>query len=378
MDEIAEQLPRRMLLCLVADESVAERFPTALRYLQIGLIDEPIDVLLLIPDTCAHLALDGGPTMLVQYHHAQWPFSRWNVRAVVETVRCKAAAKPRESGIVVHGMSAGCARLAAVLAGSLNAELVLSVTTTMEMLDPDVAPYLDQAAVLITPSERIQGFLAKSRFAAKTTEMISIGAVAGATPVAFSNPQRAPVLVYAGSLTQDSGVAHVLRAAKRAISDHPALMIVILGRGPAEAELRRLAASLGIASNVTFAGRLEQWRTALGAADVFCQTGGQVQVSEEPLFAMATGLAIVAPQDSVCNGLRDQETALLFPADDHSQMGDRIRRLLGDHALARSLAATAQSYVRSHNSVARMVGEHARVYQRLGTKSDTLPMPKGR
>ncbi len=184
--------------------------------------------------------------------------------------------------------------------------------------------------------------------------------------------------MYAGSLTRDSGVAYVLRAAKRAISDHPTLMVVILGKGPAENELRQLAASLGIAPNVTFVGRLEQWRSALGAADIFCQTGGQVQFSEEPLFAMAAGLAIVAPQDSVCNGLRDQETALLFSADDHSQMADRIRRMLNDQALARSLAATAQSYVRSHNSVARMVGEHVRVYQRLSTKSSTIAMPKDR
>jgi glycosyltransferase involved in cell wall biosynthesis len=202
--------------------------------------------------------------------------------------------------------------------------------------------------------------------------------VATFAPAAFSNTQRAPSLVYVGTLSNDCTVDLLLRAAKLVLAHHPSLLIFIVGKGPAESTLRHLADSLEMNQNVTFTGKLEHWRLALEAADIFCLPGGQTVFREELVHAMATGLAVVAPANSICDNLLDDQTALLFPPDDHVRMAEQIGRLLEDQGLAHRLATTAQSQVRTGNSISHMVAEHVRIYARLDPRARTIPMPVAR
>lgn len=376
MVEAAEsQSIRRLVLCLVADEDVAERFPSAVRYLQIGLIDEPIDTILVVPEPCRDILLESGPAAVVPYRPAPWPLTGWARRKVVEQVRRKVDALPPDAPVIVHSLSASNALLAAAIASAVGGELVLSVTSLRELSDAALAPAFRTASKLLTPSRRIQRAIAASPLKDRTVEHVPIGVVTTAAPKAFSNRQRAASIAYVGALTDDCGVDALLRAVKVLRPQHPNLMVVIIGKGPAETGFRHLSQSLGLGMNVTFTGRLEQWRAAMEAADIFCLPKETSVFREEPIHALAVGLAIVAAADSNYEALVHDETALLFAGGDQASLAEHMRRLLEDYAFARMLAATAQARARSDHSIARMVADHVRIYQQLDPRSASLKMP---
>jgi len=365
----------RQTVCFVADDDVAERFPSMLRYLQIGLIDEAIDAILVAPERSRAIGLAGGPTLVIPYHNLQWPLSRWGRRVLLEEIRRQAEAMPGGAPVIVHGLSASSAALAAEITDYLGGDLVLTVTSTTETSEPSLQRPLEAVSSLIAPTRAIHRATEASAFGRKKTEFIPLGVAACSTPSAFNNPQRAPALAYAGSLSNESGAANLLRAARRVLTAHPTLLVFIIGKGPAEGNLRHLAESLGMTESVTFTGRLEQWRSALEAADIFCVLSGDDTLREEPLQALADGLACVAPAEVACDGFIDEQTALLYSGGDFEQIADLLQRLLDDHAAARKLAAAAQSQTRSHNSISRMVSEHVRIYRKLHGRSDTLAIP---
>jgi hypothetical protein len=375
MEPAAPDNSRRLTLCLVADEQAAERFPTALRYLQIGLIDEPIDTILVVTERGRAVCLEGGPATIIAHHEMQWPLTRWGYRFATDAVRRKIHSMPHEAPLVVHALSASSAALALEIATAAGGELVLTISSLAEINDAIVARCCDKAAVLILPSQRLQRALAARPLAGKAAEVVPVGVVSTFGPVAFSNPQRAPALVHAGPLHGNCGVESLLRATKLVLAHHPSLLVFVVGKGPAEGNLRRLADSLELNPNVTFTGRLDLWRVALESADIFCLPDSQTSFREEIIHALATGLAVVAPADCTCDGLIDNQTALLFPVGDHVRMAEQIGRLLADHALARRIAASGQAFARTNNSVARMVAEHVRIYRQLDPRGRTIPMP---
>ncbi len=374
MEPAQTDSPDHLVLCLVVDEQVLDRFPTAVRYLQIGLIDEAIDTLLVVPEGSRAQSLVSGMTTFVTYRSPQWPLARWNRRAMIAQVQRKIDSLHRGAPVIVHALSGSAGPLAADVAAATSADLLLTISATAEINDPALAPCLDAAAALAAPSQRLLRAISASPLARKPAHLAGLGAVASNVPAAFSAPQLAPAIVYAGALCANCGVESLLRATKRVLGDHPNTVLFILGKGPAENALRNLAGALDLRHHVTFVGRIEHWQTVLEAADVFCLPRTQNVFREEPIHALAAGLAIVAPDDDLYDDLINEQTALLFPDHDETRLADQIRRLIDNHEFARTLAATAQSYARSNYSIAHMVADHVRIYRQVQARGNTFPM----
>ncbi len=364
-----------MTVCLVIDEKAAECFPTALRYLQIGLIDEPVDAVLVVSEQAREVCLAGGPASVISWREGRWPFAQLGLRSTVEAVKRRVANASTEGTVVVHGLSLSAAPLSEEIVHAVGGRLTLTVTIPSEITNHAVNRSCRNADMLITPTKGIQQEAGRSCPAGPTVEHIPVGVVSTLAPAAFADVQRPPSLVYVGPLSADCGVECLLRAAKSVLTNHPNLLVFIVGKGSAEGGLRRLADSLELSSSVTFTGKLEHWRLALQAADVFCAPVGRQAFREEPIHALAAGVALAASTDCACDGLVDGETALFFPPGDHLCMAQQISRLIEDQRLARRLASAGQSHARSNNSVARMVSEHVRVYQQLGGQHQIIPMP---
>ena len=369
---------QRFVLCLVADEEVVERFPAVVRYLQVGLIDEPIDVILVLPDNKRALSLASGPTHTITHRKLGWPYSRWVQRTVIADVQERIEGLPKDRVVIVHGLVLSTAPLAAAIAEATGSELVLHVASTAVLNDLELMRRLERASALITPAAGIHRAIKASPLATKSAKVVHPGMVTGDAPAAFRDARTSPVLIYAGPLTEDCGADALLRSVRRVLSRHSTLQVFIIGKGPAEASLRHLAASLGISLNVTFTGRVEHLRSAMAAGDVFCLPRKLPVFREEPILALATGLAIVAVDGALCDGLVHRQTALLFPDRDEIQMTEHIDHLLENPEFARTMAATGQAHARSHYSVSRMVSDHVRIYRDLVVRHNTLSMPAGR
>lgn len=369
----------RLIVCLVADESVSERIPSALRYLQIGLIDEAVDVILVVPRDDRSDTLATGPTTLLTYHAHGWPLANWSRRQITELVVQKAQSLKPTAPVLVHGLSTGCALLAADIATALDGQLVMSLWSGGEAGENAVIRIIDHIATILTPSNTVARAVAGRIPVQRPVEIVPLGVPVAAESSAFGADDRSPTIVFAGALREDMGIEAMLRAAKRAMQKFPNLLVFLVGKGPAETALRHVATELGIAAQVVFTGRLEYLRRAIEAADVFCLPSAREPFREELLHAMACGLAIIAVDGNPYDVLEHDRTALLHADSSEDALTEHLLRLLSDHQEARRLGAAARAQAITRNSVAKMVAGHTRIYRALARRDRTFTLsPAGK
>jgi glycosyltransferase involved in cell wall biosynthesis len=169
---------------------------------------------------------------------------------------------------------------------------------------------------------------------------------------------RTPLhLVCVARLVEKKGLDHQLRiyAALRAAG--VPFQARIVGEGPLQPELEKLAGRLGVAAQVTFTGHLphhEVW-TQLAWADVLLHTGviapsgdrdGLPNVIPE---AMSVGVLVVtSPTAATTEAIAHGVTGLVAAVDAAEVWVGALRRLAGDDALAEQLRLEARRWVEEH------------------------------
>lgn len=125
--------------------------------------------------------------------------------------------------------------------------------------------------------------------------------------------------------------------------------LVLVGEGPAEAELVERARELGLAERLVLAGPRPHAAIPrlLPAFDVGLIPAINPYASPLKLHEyMAAGLAVVAPrQPNLCEVLEDGENALLFEPGDGDGLCAAVAALLGDAERARALGRRARATV---------------------------------
>ncbi len=132
-----------------------------------------------------------------------------------------------------------------------------------------------------------------------------------------------------------------IRAFAQVAARKPGATMTIAGSGPQEAELKRLAADLGVAERVRFAGGLDRDQVAqlLQGADVNLNPSLVDNMPNSVLEALAAGVPVVSTKvGRVPIIVEHERTALLVPAQDPAAMAEALLRLLDDAALWARLA----------------------------------------
>ncbi|MBX3396011.1 MAG: glycosyltransferase family 4 protein [Phycisphaerae bacterium] len=364
----------RLTLCLIADDEVIDRFPAAIRYLQIGLLDESVDAILVLPDCSRAESLVAGPSAAVTYCRRRWPLDRFTSPRVTREIREHLAAKGSAAGsaIVVHSLSITAAPLAQDIASGLGSEFVSNVASSAFRHQPRIIQSLDRASALVVPAAGLRDVIQLTPLVSKRVELIRPSVAIDPAIAAFQTADHVPSIVFAGALTLDCGADVLIRAAARVIQEGDRVLVIISGKGPAELALRHLVISLKMVEHVTFTGRLDHLHAALDAADIFCVPRAIGTFREEPIHAMAAGLAIIAAQGVYCDGLVHQENAILIPNADETELAAAIRRLCHRRDEARRLAANAREAAARLYSVSRMVSEFVRLYRQLTVRHQTI------
>jgi phosphatidylinositol alpha-1,6-mannosyltransferase len=135
----------------------------------------------------------------------------------------------------------------------------------------------------------------------------------------------------------------------------PGTRLLLVGRGPDQKRLRRLAASAEVTEAVVFAGGvpLRQLPDYYAAGDVFampCRTrlgGMDVEgLGIVYLEASACGLPVVAGDSGGApEAVREGETGFVVPGLDGAALTDRLTELLSDAALRRHMGAAGRAWV---------------------------------
>lgn len=180
---------------------------------------------------------------------------------------------------------------------------------------------------------------------------------------ALDTPQDAPLLLAMGRL-------HKVKAhdvSLKALARLPEAYLWIAGSGPAEHELKALAARLGVTDRVRFLGWREDAAALYRAADVCLFPSRYEPLGNTVIQAWAHGAPIVAAASQGPGVLiRDGQDGLLTPIDDVEALAEGAKRLLRDRDLARRLAAAGLERVASEFAKAPVVAQWREIFARYG------------
>jgi phosphatidylinositol alpha-1,6-mannosyltransferase len=163
-----------------------------------------------------------------------------------------------------------------------------------------------------------------------------------------------PVVVCVSRLVTRKGQDTLIRAWPQVRAASGATLLLV-GAGPAEGRLRRLADHAGVADSVVFAGPVpwEDLPAYYDAGDVFampCRTrrgGLDVEgLGIVYLEASATGLPVVGGDSGGApDAILEGETGYVVPGGDVSAVAGRLIALLADPAAARALGEKGLAWV---------------------------------
>ncbi|MEV5428913.1 glycosyltransferase family 4 protein [Streptomyces sp. NPDC052701] len=164
-----------------------------------------------------------------------------------------------------------------------------------------------------------------------------------------------PVVVCVSRLVRRKGQDTLIQAMPRILAAQPEAVLLIVGGGPYEKELRRLAHESGVAGSVRFTGAVpwSELPAHYGAGDVFampCRTrrgGLDVEgLGIVYLEASATGLPVVAGDSGGApDAVLDGETGWVVRGGSPEEAADRIVTLLGDAELRRRMGERGRAWI---------------------------------
>ena len=172
-------------------------------------------------------------------------------------------------------------------------------------------------------------------------------------------------LVYIGRLVREKGIYDALHGLKLAQARGARAQIVVVGSGPEEAQLRRLAEELGLAADVSFVKPAfgESKIKLLSDADVLMLASYSEGLPYALLEAMAAGTpAITTSVGGIPDVVTDGVHGLLVPPRDAEAIARAIGRLAADRDLLARMSAACRSQIAGRYSLERLSGELRSLY----------------
>lgn len=171
------------------------------------------------------------------------------------------------------------------------------------------------------------------------------------------------VMVQVGQLIPEKGVQDLLRAARDVIAQEPRAHVVLVGDGPQDEKLREFARALGISSQVTFTGLVQDpvAEGVFAAADIACQMSRWQEVFGYTIAeALASGIPVIGTRvGGIPEVISDRISGYVVERGDTDAMAARMLELLRDPDLrARMGEAGRQSVAERFNhtrNVARLL-----------------------
>ncbi|MEK7121829.1 MAG: glycosyltransferase family 4 protein, partial [Patescibacteria group bacterium] len=133
----------------------------------------------------------------------------------------------------------------------------------------------------------------------------------------------------------------------------PRIELLILGSGPEEQNLKKLAKNLDLSNEVIFLGHInpDEIPQYLVQADIFVRPSRSEGLGNSFLEAMAAGLPVIGTAvGGIPDFLKDGETGLFAKVEDYKDLAEKIIRVLNDTGLSRKLSENGKKLVESKYS----------------------------
>jgi glycosyltransferase involved in cell wall biosynthesis len=177
-----------------------------------------------------------------------------------------------------------------------------------------------------------------------------------------------PVIGLGVRLSEEKGVAYLLRAMPEIIKQYPDINLVIAGKGASEKSLKREAADLGIEKNTLFIGPRLDMPEVLKVLDLYVLPSLREGLPTILLEAMAAGCPIVATDVGGNHmAITHGESGSLVESKNPGALAAEIVRVLGDEQLRNSYARRGLELFRSNFTAQAMTAQYEKLYLRKDT-----------
>jgi glycosyltransferase involved in cell wall biosynthesis len=236
----------------------------------------------------------------------------------------------------------------------------------------DAGRILRKMDALTTPTRRAAELLES---AAGLTGVLAISCGIDASRFANETPtnNKNPRFLFLGRLDDEKRI-HILLQAVAKLTEHPNVIVELVGDGGERQNLSRLATDLGIADRVIFTGHISD--QDLPAAYERCTAFVMPSIAElqsiATMEAMASGRPVIAADAMALPHLvHDGDNGYLFPPDDSDALADRLRLILNaDQQELNRLSENSLHLIQSHD-IERTIRIFENLYVGIRDESST-------
>ena len=147
---------------------------------------------------------------------------------------------------------------------------------------------------------------------------------------------------------------------------YPDIRVVFFGQGPEEERLRALAAKLGIAPTVCFAGFRSDLKRYLGGFDVLVHPATQEGLGVAMLEAASAGIPVIAfDAAGAAEAVAHAKTGILVPPNDLMMLQRAIAALVEEPEMRLEFGIAGRARMRDEFDIGTMVERHLELYERI-------------
>ncbi|MBS1213291.1 MAG: GDP-mannose-dependent alpha-(1-6)-phosphatidylinositol monomannoside mannosyltransferase [Proteobacteria bacterium] len=195
----------------------------------------------------------------------------------------------------------------------------------------------------------------------------------------FRLPVDAPVWAVIAQLIPRKGHAVLFEALPTVLQRHPKLQVLVFGKGPLDAELRRLSEQRGLSENVRFEGFRKDLERIIPCLDGVIHPAWMEGLGVCLLETAACGVPIIACRaGGIPEIVRHGVNGFLLEPGDSAALAAALTKLLGDPQMRREFGHAGRELVLDEFAIPRMVEGNYRVYQDVLGATGTRPTGRER
>lgn len=228
--------------------------------------------------------------------------------------------------------------------------IFLDLTPQSQLIKILIRGYLNQADRIVAVSEDVKrdlilNFGITSGLVSVVNNPVEVSEIMRLSKEELSDewPEGAPVVLHVGNLTTQKRLSDLLQAIALARRTRE-LRLAIIGAGPEEPALRRLALNLGIDEDVVFMGeKVNPYKYMRMAACLVVCSQVEAWLPYSALEAMACGCPVVTTESAP--GICEIDAVKHVPRGNPTWIADGILEILDSPSLRSELVQKAQKFV---------------------------------
>ena len=187
------------------------------------------------------------------------------------------------------------------------------------------------------------------------------------------NLEGKQVVGFIGSFYRYEGLDLLVKSFARIADENPDAVLLLVGGGEMERELKELIATRKLSDRVIMPGRIPHERVpgVYAMVDILAYPRYSMRLTElvtplKPLEAMAMGKVLIASDVGGHKELiTDGETGVLFKAGDEKALAGSLSQLLADTQKPETLELQGMEWVREHQTWERTTAVYKAIYEKL-------------